>query len=304
MTALKASLIQERNASPGDSVSAAWRATHGHWDPFEAAAFHVVAKRTLGRLLAALDEIGVPALIVKGALLAHTVYADPVERPMCDLDLKVRPSDLARVARFFRTTRGARIVRDSRVGSNVVAHFGGMEVDVESRLGPPLICALGVGDLLARARRTSDALGFEHWRIDVNDHALLLAIDLFKDHVGAKPWASGDLRRIALSPSFDATVLAARAREARCTTIVHVAARKIAEEARDPRWARVASTLAPARPAYARRMLATLAGTRRIPRPLQVLEARGASDSRARSLGSIALSAWWRWTEFGPAFAE
>ncbi len=43
-----------------------------------------------------LERHAVDALVVKGAALAATVYPQPSRRPMCDIDLVVRPQDLAR----------------------------------------------------------------------------------------------------------------------------------------------------------------------------------------------------------------
>ena len=48
----------------------------------------------LGRILQALDEAGIPVIVLKGAALAVTVYEDIGLRPMTDLDLLVLPSDL------------------------------------------------------------------------------------------------------------------------------------------------------------------------------------------------------------------
>lgn len=46
----------------------------------------------LGRVLSALVDRGIEVVLLKGAALVHTVYADPALRPMGDLDLLV-PED-------------------------------------------------------------------------------------------------------------------------------------------------------------------------------------------------------------------
>jgi hypothetical protein len=73
------------------------------------AAYYETAARNL-RLLAALDEIlagldaaGIPAIVLKGAALVETVYADPALRPMSDLDVLVHPHDLAASVEVVRT---------------------------------------------------------------------------------------------------------------------------------------------------------------------------------------------------------
>lgn len=52
----------------------------------------------LAETLEMLDEAGVPAVVLKGGALAHTLYPDWRERPMSDLDLLV-PADRAEEAR-------------------------------------------------------------------------------------------------------------------------------------------------------------------------------------------------------------
>ncbi len=47
-------------------------------------------------ILSAYHAAGVPALVLKGAALAHTVYPEPGLRPMSDLDILVREGDLWR----------------------------------------------------------------------------------------------------------------------------------------------------------------------------------------------------------------
>lgn len=48
----------------------------------------------LEAILQALAASGVPAILLKGAALAQTVYENPALRPMGDLDLLVRPADV------------------------------------------------------------------------------------------------------------------------------------------------------------------------------------------------------------------
>lgn len=56
----------------------------------------------LRRLLAALRDLGVPVLLLKGAALIHRHYHDPGIRPMSDLDIMVRPEDMDTVFNLLR----------------------------------------------------------------------------------------------------------------------------------------------------------------------------------------------------------
>lgn len=56
-------------------------------------------QRRLVETVAALDTAGVPVLLLKGAALSRTVYADPADRPMYDLDLLVPAGRMAEARR-------------------------------------------------------------------------------------------------------------------------------------------------------------------------------------------------------------
>jgi hypothetical protein len=60
-------------------------------------------RHELGRTLKALRQSGIPALALKGAVMAYTVYADPSLRPMSDLDLLVPPDKKESASRVLRT---------------------------------------------------------------------------------------------------------------------------------------------------------------------------------------------------------
>jgi hypothetical protein len=271
----------------------AWRESHGEAiDDLAALGFHMRARAVLGRVLAALDAAGVEALVVKGAVVASWLYAREIDRPVRDLDLRVRPRDRARAARVIAAMPKARLLVASRAYGSAVLSVDGVEVDVETTVGPPFVCALGVDAMLARAERTDAGLGFVHRRPELHDHALLLAVNLFKDRLAGLPrWRLRDLERLARLPTFDPAVLAARAADARATTVVHVVARHVADRCGDAAWARVADRITPARPRYAARVLAALRGERR-PSPLAWrLEVRASSDSRPRALAAACASA-------------
>ena len=69
----------------------------------------------LARLLAAFNEAEVPVMLLKGAALIQTSYAEPGLRPMSDLDLLVRPEHVDAAFEILEGAgcrRGAELVRD------------------------------------------------------------------------------------------------------------------------------------------------------------------------------------------------
>jgi hypothetical protein len=67
------------------------------------AVHNLLLRHELGRILNALQESGIPALALKGVVLAHTVYSDPSLRPMSDIDLLVSPDKREDALRVVRT---------------------------------------------------------------------------------------------------------------------------------------------------------------------------------------------------------
>jgi hypothetical protein len=72
------------------------------WDYLSAIAEGFLRDRELTRVLEALERVKVQVLVLKGAVLAHTVYPDPALRLMCDLDLLVRQADLDRLGQVLK----------------------------------------------------------------------------------------------------------------------------------------------------------------------------------------------------------
>lgn len=199
-----------------------------------------LAQRAARKLVAAFEAEGIRCLLVKGIVVARQLYADPIERPYCDVDVLVRPRDFLRVLRVGRQN-GWRRVWDSKTLGAVNLVVDGVAVDIASTVGPPGVAAIGVGDLLGRARRSAEPVGVSHDAIEVHDHALLLAIDAFKDKLGAttKPWAAEDLARVAGSEGFDVPTMIARTREARLATLIAAVARWVGEERGETAWSGV-----------------------------------------------------------------
>lgn len=59
--------------------------------------------RELGKILGALQAVSIPVIPLKGACLAEAVYGNIALRPMCDVDLLVRPHDMVHALDVLRT---------------------------------------------------------------------------------------------------------------------------------------------------------------------------------------------------------
>ncbi len=125
--------------------------------------------RMLGKRLVesldALEEAGIEAVVLKGGALAHTLYPDPGERSMSDLDLLV-PPERAGAARRALTSAGWRQAEDRYPEENYRRHYhlpplldeGGSGVALEIHTGlllPGHPFALEPGTVRGRARTAS-----------------------------------------------------------------------------------------------------------------------------------------------------
>jgi hypothetical protein len=201
---------------------------------------------SLRRALHVLDAAGVPALVVKGMVLAYALYDDVAQRPMGDVDLRVRPRDFVRAARAMRAA-GCRVDWTSRQLGSLVFRVDGSIVEIESSVGPPGLCALGVSEMLARSRVRTLSGGLRVREPELHDHAVLLLVNAFKDKlVDATPWALGDLERIA--GRLDAPTLVERVRAARVTTIAWLVADWMATERGSEPWRALRDRLGPRSP--------------------------------------------------------
>jgi len=214
---------------------------------------HLRAARTF---IEACEADGIPVLPVKGIVSARTLYDDPADRPLTDVDMRVHRRDVTRVARLCRR-RGWPITQRMRAYSNLNASVDGADVDVEAHTGPRGMCKLAVSTMLERATR-SDLLGFECAWPDFTDHSVLLVVNAFKDKlVGSFEWAIRDLERIPLQPAHDPAVLVSRMRSAGVMTIGWIVADWMVRVRRVVAWEQVRDAIGPEapRPRYARQFL-------------------------------------------------
>jgi hypothetical protein len=218
-----------------------------------------LTRRVLCKVTAALGRAGVDVLAVKGVVTSGWLYAEPGERPLTDLDVRVRPRDFGAVVRAS-AAEGWRLDRRLWSYRTLMLDVDGISVDVESRVGPPGVTPLSVDRLFARASR--DPQGF--WVPEAHDHALLLTLNVFKDKIsGAFPWALEDVARVVDTPGFDPRVYVGRVREAHLTAMAWVVADWMARERQHASWRTIRGLLggdAPPRARYAsrvRRLFAT-----------------------------------------------
>jgi hypothetical protein len=252
---------------------------------------HQLALEALARVLEAFGARGIDVLPVKGVILAHTLYANVTERPMQDLDLRIRPRDLRAAARSARE-RGWPVRRTSRQLGTIEFDVSSCLVEVETTIGPPGVCAIGVGEMLARSVERTEPLGLPHREPEIHDHALLLCVNAFKDKLPfALPWSLADLSRIGRLPTFDPETMCARARDARLTGMVWLVAEWVAREGgAATAWSNVLACLGgrPPRALYAR-MFNLLLQRGSPSSPLAALLVRACSDDVTMRAKAVAL---------------
>ncbi len=227
----------------------------------------------------ACDAVGIDVVAVKGILSARTLYDDISERVISDVDVRVRPRDVSRVERLAREQKWT-IVSRTHAYNNLVVVIDGRHVDVEAHVGPPGVCTLTIDELIMRATREDRTFGFSAWVADPHDHALVLVLNAFKDHMAqAMAWAIGDLSKLLDAPWFDEAELIARAKEARAETVLWIVADWMARFMSDDAWGDLRDRMGkPARAGFASAHLWLESIGSAGEFPLRVL-ARFASDS-------------------------
>jgi hypothetical protein len=197
---------------------------------------HAYAAHILQQVTSAFEAHGIPVLPVKGILTAHALYEDVAKRPIGDIDLRIPRRHFRQAVRIAQSRGWNQPNPESPVLWTSMRKVAGWEVDIECTLGPPGLCTLSVEDLIRRARRSIEPFGFLHLQPELNDHALILAINAFKDGLRPMPWALEDLRRIARHESFDVDLVVQRAREGRIASALWIVAEWLVEMHRAAEW--------------------------------------------------------------------
>ncbi len=89
-----------------------------------AAGRQILFEKALCDIDDAFGEAGIEFLVLKGMALAYLVYPDPVTRPMTDIDLLVRPRDVARAAERIEGL-GYRSLEHQEAFTDDLVRFGG-----------------------------------------------------------------------------------------------------------------------------------------------------------------------------------
>jgi hypothetical protein len=256
-------------------------------DPRSVWVRQMAAVPVLGELV---SEVGPRRLLpVKGVVTARTLYADPAERSLRDIDVRVADDATLGELIAYARAQGYTIRQHLPSYRTAVLEMRGVDVDVECTVGSPGLCGLSIATMLQRAEVRDDVFGFPCAIPELHDHALLLAVNVFKDKIStAQPWQLEDVLRVAEQPSFDPSRFLDVAREARSLAIACVVAEWLAP--RSAKWRAVRECMGPRPPrlAYAR-VLQWLFANAPLSLPTRVL-ARVASDDPAMRLEAIAVA--------------
>jgi hypothetical protein len=249
-------------------------------------AWHQAALAALGTVIPILEAAGVTPVVVKGMVLAYELHEDVAERRMLDVDLRVRPRDLARAVRALNA-HGYRCGWESKQLGAVTFDVGRVLVEIEASVGPPGLCALSVSRMLSRSRERILPGGLLVHEPELHDHAVLLVVNAFKDKMhGSSPWSVDDLERI--TRRIDPNVFLERVAEARLRAVTWIVANWMARRQEDSGWRTLRDRIGPQSPSprYSQAMLHLIDSNYQSV-PARVL-ARLGSDSLPRKVWAIA----------------
>ncbi|MBN2574781.1 MAG: nucleotidyltransferase family protein [Deltaproteobacteria bacterium] len=145
--------------------------------------------REVGSLL---DEHGVEAVVFKGALVRHMLYAKPYLRPSADIDVLVAPADVREVARSFED-RGFSVTLASHSDTHEVwIERHGVGIDLHwTWLRPGRMRRDTTAEILATRVRRGDLWGPNDTHLTV----LMLVHPAITDHVTGRLISAVDLDR-------------------------------------------------------------------------------------------------------------
>jgi hypothetical protein len=199
-----------------------------------------------------LIQAGVPIVPVKGIALARWIYADAVDRPMCDVDLFV-PSAAWTAARAALISRYTPLYDTSELRELTVA-VDGVHVELHGEVGRRELTSMTVDEMIGRSTRDTTTFPFEVMRLDDVDHLLLMACNAIKDgFVFAQAHVPADLDRLLERTGDRTSVLLDRARAAGLGTGLYCTAEWMVEVNGSERWGALLKRLTPPpRPWHAR----------------------------------------------------
>ncbi len=165
-------------------------------------ALHEVGGQILRDVAGVCERASIAFVPVKGIVTARLWYRDVAERPIGDVDIRIRPGDL-RALEAAAKAAGWRCVRVLRSYRSLIYDFGSLSLDVEATVGPPGLCGLDVATMIARGEVREVVPGCRAAVPEIHDHAVLLTVNAFKDKIAmAHPWAIADPARVVIQPVF------------------------------------------------------------------------------------------------------
>jgi hypothetical protein len=195
---------------------------------------HEVALAALAEVLGVLERARIPVLAVKGIVLAYVLHDDVADRPLSDVDLRVRPRDLFRVVGAMGRSGFAAHWPSLQLGA-VSFDVRSTLIEFEVSVGPPGLCSLRVARMLDRSEERVLGGALRVRAPEIHDHAVILLVNAFKDKMVHCPsWSLDDLDAIA--SRVDPETLLARLREARVRAIAWIAADWMANERQSKSW--------------------------------------------------------------------
>jgi Uncharacterised nucleotidyltransferase len=263
--------------------------------PISAWLLQVEGAEILRKVLDRCDAARIPTLPVKGVVTSRWLYRDVADRPITDVDIRIRPRDFARFRRMA-TTAGWNCLRVARSYGNLIYEFGALSLDVEAYVGPPGLCSLSVDVMIDRSERQEIVPGLSVNVPELHDHAVLLTVNAFKDKmVNAAPWAIADLERIVLPRRFGRDLFVERLRQSRVTTIGWIVAGWMESAQKNGAWAAIRAAIesrARVRRTYARLFQGLLATSGGSTMSLRLLARVGADTPGMRAEALVRALAW------------
>ncbi|APS00761.1 hypothetical protein BCY86_08770 [Pajaroellobacter abortibovis] len=215
---------------------------------------HHASVHALSLVQKACDTHSIKILPVKGILTSYLLYEDPFKRTLSDVDIRISQSDLGKLL-SIASKYGWKILRYCPEYKNIILSIGGIQIDVETTVGPPGVCSLTVEEMLTQAKEHTSPFGFPHLQPEIHQHALLLCMNIFKDKlIYAQKWAIQDVEQIITHKNFDVRKFIHLVKRSHNQTILSIVAKWLSIHHSSKPWTNIYQKLAPRipRPIYAR----------------------------------------------------
>ncbi len=193
-------------------------------------------RRLAGALLAALDGHGVNAVLLRGLVLAESVYPEPWRRHTHDIDLYVRPADLERAIDAARAAGfGERAEDPDRLPGGVrLVHPSGLPVELHTSLFLDPFYPAELDGMAARARPVQ-MLGAQVTVLGTADQLVHICVNAAQSPVrGSLRWVADAWLLIDSDPTLDWDVVLRVAESAQLALPLSVMLRYLAEELDGP----------------------------------------------------------------------